>query len=200
MQILTPRYFSLVGAISRFRKRLPEGKAHYQSTSDLRWHKTAAWLHKNKPAAWRGRGKHWGPKGSQSWQRHPPMGGWLAGGTRPSLLHPWWICPHNRSVGRPMSWGFCSLQGLAHCRSCLVGPVALSRANVLIVWPPFQRICRLLISGSARRRRALVFPSGSFRPPCPVSNRPHVPYRVWLIRRAKGGNVLVVPSRVRTVA
>lgn len=80
-------------------------RVQYQSTSGLCWHKTAAWLHKNKPAAWRGRGKHWGPKGcSQFWQRHPPMGGWLAGGTRPSLLHPWWICLHNRSVGRPTSW------------------------------------------------------------------------------------------------
>lgn len=111
-------------AIPRFRKRLPEGRGQYQSTSDLSWHKTAAWIHKNKPAAWRGREKHWGPKGcSQFWQRHPPMGGWLAGGTRPSLLHPWWICPHNRSVGRPMSWDALLL---ARCRSCLVGPVALS--------------------------------------------------------------------------
>lgn len=42
-------------------------------------------------------------------QRHPPMGGWLAGGTRPSFLHPWWIvCITGRSVGRcPGRLAFC---------------------------------------------------------------------------------------------
>lgn len=34
------------------------------------------------------------------------MGGWLAGGTRPWFLHPWWIVRiTGRSVGRPIVLG-----------------------------------------------------------------------------------------------
>lgn len=153
----------------------------------------AAWLHKNKPAAWRGRGKHWGPKGPRFWQRHPPMGGWLAGGTRPWSLHPRWIVRiAGRSVGRPCPGRLAFFPNPPRpCSLSLLFGWPSRSAHVLSVGPPFQRIRHLLISGSARRRRVLNF-SGSFHPSGPVSNRPHVPYQVWLIRRAKGGNVLEV--------
>lgn len=173
----------------------------YQSTSDLSWHKMAAWIHKNKPAAWRGREKHWGPKGcSQFWQRHPPMGGWLAGGTRPSLLHPWWICPHNRSVGRPMSWdAFASFpsQGLARCRFRLVGPVALSLCLCATSVDSIPADSSPVDLGVCSTAPCLGFFQGPSALPvlCPIDRTFHI--KSGLFDGQMAGMSLCVPSRVR---